>query len=136
MSLNIPEHGWILPNVPEFLNLNCYDYAMALNMPMPHHLRYMPGFWICRDSEYGTFTYGLMSRKNHEFSKMSEYYWINRLANIIWHLFVTFLHCQIRKINYSLMAKRKFNAQNTISKKKHSKYRDTLVRTCLFYDYG
>ena len=34
--LNIPENGWI----------NYSDYTRVLNMP--HHLRYLTGFWICR----------------------------------------------------------------------------------------
>ena len=45
-ALNMPEeHGWILLNVPEYVWINCSDYDRVLNVP--HHLRYLAGFWIC-----------------------------------------------------------------------------------------
>ena len=33
MSLDIPEHGWILLNIPKYAWINCSDYARVLNMP-------------------------------------------------------------------------------------------------------
>ena len=45
MSLNMPEHNWISLNIPEYVWIKCSDKARVLNMP--HHVRYLRGFWIC-----------------------------------------------------------------------------------------
>ena len=44
MSMNMPEHSWILLNVLDYASMSCFDYAKVLNMP--HHLRCLTGFWI------------------------------------------------------------------------------------------
>ena len=146
MPLNMSEHGWVLLNVPEyswkclnkllwlcngslclcFIILNIWQsfeyasgskYARVLNMTQ---------FWIC--SNYAWFWISFLN--NHEHLKISEYYRTNMLPNMICHhLFVTLLHCQIRKINYLLTVKRKSNVQDTISKNNHSTYRDTFVKS-------
>ena len=33
MSLNMPKHGWILQNFPEYAWINCFDYARVLSIP-------------------------------------------------------------------------------------------------------
>ena len=73
-----------------------------------------------------------MCLNNNERLNMSEYYRRNRRPNIIWHhLFVTLLHCQIRKINFSLTIRPKSNVQDTISKRNHSNNRNS--RSQMFF---
>ena len=32
MPPNMPGHGWIMVNVPEYAWINCFDYARVINM--------------------------------------------------------------------------------------------------------
>ena len=43
--LNMAEYCWMSLSMPENAWINCSNYARVLSMP--HHLRYLTGFWIC-----------------------------------------------------------------------------------------
>ena len=46
MSLSMPEHGWIMLNVPKNARKKCSDYTSVLNMS--HHLIIWQGFEYAR----------------------------------------------------------------------------------------
>ena len=45
IGLNIAEYCWMSLNMPDNAWINFSDYARVFNVP--HHLRYLAGFWIC-----------------------------------------------------------------------------------------
>ena len=45
IGLNLALYWWMPLNISENAWINCSDYVTVLNMP--HHTRYLTGFWIC-----------------------------------------------------------------------------------------